>query len=96
MNSIKEIYANKMIIGSRDDFDSLIDIIQSNDPTLKIIDNYDRTLLISFNNDSSISNFETTFAKSIDMWLNNISITCPIKYTYNLLPLNTNQFILRI
>ena len=48
MNSIKEIYANKMIIGSRDDFDSLIDIIQSNDPTLKIIDNYDRTLLISF------------------------------------------------
>lgn len=96
MSSVKEIYNNKAIIGSKDDFGLLIHIMEMNNPSIKVTDNYDRTLLVSFNDSSDVPNFESTFANSIDTWLGGETITCPIKYVYNLLPLSATQFILRI
>ena len=96
MNSVKEIYSNKALIGSRDDFDSLIDIMQTANPSIKVIDNYDRTLLVQFNSASDIHEFENTFSESVKSWVGERLITCPIKYIYNLLPLNATQYILRI
>lgn len=96
MSFVKEIYNNKAIIGARDDFDSLIGIMQSNDPSIQVTDNYDRTLLVTFNDPANASKFEEIFAKSLETWLDKCPVTCPIKYVYNLLPLNSTQFILRI
>ena len=87
MNSIKEIYANKMIIGSRDDFGSLIDIIQSNDPTLKI-NNTDPYPIYTYGTTSPGDTPDTS-------WYAGSVITFMFDGAENAW-INTNQFILRI
>ena len=96
MSFVKEIYDNKALLGAKDNFDTLIDIMESNNPNIKVTDNYDRTLLVQFNDASNIPGFDAILAESISSWVGEQSITCPIKYVYNLLPLSATQFILRI
>lgn len=93
--SIREIYDNKMIIGQRDDFDNLIQRINKETEDFEITDNYDRTLTVKYKDSETIKKFQDVFSKVLPSWLER-EITCPIQYTYNLLPLNSNQCILRI
>ena len=95
MIDMREIYNNKLIIGQRDDFDSLIKKINSEEPDLEVIDNYDRTMTLKYKNQSIIERFQDVFEKVLPSWLER-EITCPIQYTYNIFPLNSNQSILRI
>ena len=91
----KEIYDNKMQIAYREDFDNFIDIMKANDPEISMSENFDRTMLVQFDNSEVKDMFQETLSKSLRTWLEN-EITCPIHYIYNLMPLNGNQFILRI
>ena len=96
MSILIKIYDNKALLGSRDDFENLINLIKNNDPTVDdITDNYDRTLLVKFNTPYNREQFERTLCHSVQSWLNT-DITVPTKYIYNMLPLTQSQFILRI
>jgi hypothetical protein len=95
MIKAKEIYDNKMQIAYREDFDNFIDIMKNNDPEINMSENFDRTMLVEFNNSNVKERFQETLCKSLKTWLES-EITCPIQYIYNLMPLNNTQFILRI
>ncbi len=95
MTTVKEIYKNKAIIGQRDDFNNLIQKINKEEPELNMVDNYDRTILLSYKNKETIERFQDVFSKVLNSWLEE-DVTCPIQYTYNILPLNQNQCLLRI
>ena len=97
MLTVKEIYNNKALIGGMDSIDKLIEILPGmDDGILSVENNYDRTLLVSCSDNNSMDDFNSIFGRTLEKWLGKDRITCPIKYTYNLLPINNTQFILRI
>lgn len=95
MIDLRTIYDNKQRIGNQDNFDKLITLLHEQNPDLTIINSYDRTLLVSYQNEQSILNFQSTFHNALNNWLES-EITCPIQFAYNILPLNRYQSILRI
>lgn len=93
---IKEVYKNKLYIADQDNFDDLIDEFNKQDSNLRVVDGYDRTLLLDYSNSpNTMDSFPEIFTKVLNNWLEE-KITCPIKYTYNLLKLNENQCVLKI
>ena len=97
INSIRNIYANKLILGQRDDFNKLIDCINEFNPNLIISDNYNRTLLIKLkDNQFDTNEFERAFAYGLDKWLGQGSITCGLHHIYDIMPLDQEKLLLRI
>lgn len=93
---IKEVYDNKLYIADHDDFDSLINEFNKQDSNLRVVDGYDRTLLLDYTNShNTMDSFPEIFTKVLNNWLEK-KITCPIKYTYSLFRLNENQCVLKI
>ena len=97
MVNIKDIYDSKALIRHKGDISDFINIMHSNNPDFKLVNNYDRTLLVSCNGNKSRDEFEIAFCECIKSWLGeDCPITCQISYVYNILPLTATQFILRI
>lgn len=89
MISLQTVYENKSLVYSKDDFSGLIHNLAKQN--IHAIDNYDRTLLITYTE----SDLNDKLNKAINKWMHN-EITCPMYYLYSILPLNKNNFIIRI
>lgn len=94
--SISNIYENKNKVFEINEFDDLINIINSYD--IKCTNNYDRTFLLEYKDyDFGFDKNNSILDKCIDKWLDDkTEITCPINRVYNIMPINTNMAILKI
>ena len=89
MISIQTIYENKSLVYSKDDFSGLIHNLAKQN--IHAVDNYDRTILITYEESDLLEKIN----KAMSKWIHN-ELTCPMYYLYSILPLNQTSFIIRI
>lgn len=95
MITMREIYDEKLNIKCNEDISDLAEKISDKNPELYITNNFDRTFLLSYENNEILNQFHSTILDALESWLDS-KLTCDVKYVYNILPLNKNQCILKI